>query len=321
MAIALTLLVLAGLTAVGAPRLLNRGSWPLREPVLALWVWQCVVAAVLLCCVLAMALSGSAAWGEVRGQLFAPAPSHVVEAYALPADGQRWAASLALVLACGGLWTAVMLTREVREARALRRRRRVALLARAPRLPGEETEPGDRLVVLESPRSDAWLLPGPSPRLVITTSALRRLTSRQLDAVIAHEQGHVRARHHWLLYCAGALARGFPGVPVFAAFQEQVHRLTELAADDAASRRFGRVTTALALVGLNEDRGPVSCPDDPAAAPHGAEVPQRVSRLLTPAARLAPARRLRWTAAAAVLPVVPLLVAFAPGLSALGGVR
>ena len=29
----------------------------------------------------------------------------------------------------------------------------------------------------------------------------------------------------------------------------------ELAADDAASRRFGRLTIALALVELNEDRG------------------------------------------------------------------
>ncbi len=34
-----------------------------------------------------------------------------------------------------------------------------------------------------------------------------------------------------------------------------MHRLVELAADDVASRRFGRLTTALALVGLNEDRG------------------------------------------------------------------
>ncbi|TDC71589.1 M56 family metallopeptidase [Streptomyces hainanensis] len=315
MVIAITLLVLGGLTAATAPRVLARGSWPDREPVLALWVWQCVVVAVLLCCVLAMALSGAAAWHGVRGQLFAPAPTQVVDAYALHAAGERWPAALALLLAGGGAWTAVMLTREVRAARSERRRRRAGLLARAPRLPGEEaeaTEATDRLIVLEDARPDAWALPGSVPRLVITTGALRRLNRRQLDAVSAHEQGHARARHHWLLHCSGALARGFPGVPVFAGFRQQVHRLVELAADDVASRRFGRLTTALALVGLNEDRGVFGR----AAARH-AHVPHRVRRLLRPAERFSPPRRARLTAYATLLPAVPVLVTFAPGLSAL----
>ncbi len=314
MAIALALLILGGLTALLAPRVLARGSWAEREPVLALWVWQCVVAAVLLCCVLAMALSGAAGWHEVRGQVFAPAPQEVVDAYALHPDGERWAATVAVLLACGGLWTAVMLTREVRAARAAWHRRRAEMLARVPRLPGETAGSGGRLVVLEDPRPDAWLLPGHPPRLVITTAALRRLAPRQLDAVLAHEQGHARARHHWLRYCAGALAAGFPRVPVFAAFRLQVDRLVELAADDVASRRVGRLTTALALVGLNEHRGVFGDPVGPRAL-----VPQRVSRLLAPGRRLPAARRVRMTAAAAAIPAVPLLVAFAPGLSALGG--
>ncbi|RKN04423.1 M56 family metallopeptidase [Streptomyces radicis] len=313
MVIAITLLVLGALTAATAPRLLARVSWPDREPVLALWVWQCVVAAVLLCCVLAMALSGAAAWQGVRGQVFAPAPSQVVDAYALHPEGQSWAAAVAVLLACGGAWTAVMLTREVRAARAARRRRHAELLARAPRLPWEAADAGDRLVVLEDERPDAWLLPGPTGRLVITTGALRRLNRRQLDAVLAHERGHARARHHWLLHCSGALASGFPLVPVFDAFRQQVHRLVELAADDVASRRFGRLTTALALVGLNEDRGVF------AHEGHHAQVPQRVHRLLTPGERLTAARRLRLTALATLVPAVPLLVAFAPGLRALGG--
>ncbi|MGK5531060.1 M56 family metallopeptidase [Streptomyces sp. URMC 129] len=312
MVIAITLLVLGGLTAAAAPRVLARVSWPDREPVLALWVWQCVVAAVLLCCVLAMALTGAAAWHEVRGQVFGPAPSQVVEAYGLQFGERRWAAGVAVLLASGGVWTAVMLTREVRVARAVRRRRRAELLARSPRLPWEAADAGDRLIVLEGDRPDAWLLGGPSPRLVISTAALRRLNRRQLDAVIAHEQGHARARHHWLLHCSGALANGFPRVPVFAAFRHQVHRLVEMAADDVASRRFGRLTTALALVGLNEDRGVFAC------HAHHAHVPHRVHRLLTPAPRLSVPRRLRLTAAATLVPAVPLLVTFAPGLTALG---
>ncbi|MGW1668351.1 M56 family metallopeptidase [Streptomyces sp. NPDC002324] len=305
------LLLLGALIAVVAPRLLARADWPDREPVVALWVWQCVVAAVLLCCVLAMALSAAAAWAAVRGRVFAPAPDGVVEAYAL-GGGSRWAVGTAVALACGGLWTGAMLVREIVRARRQRHRRHAELRLRAPLLPGEEPD-GDRLVVVEGERPDAWWLPGAAPRLVITTAALRRLEERQVDAVVAHEQGHARARHHWLLHCAAALAGGFPRVPVFAAFRDEMHRLVELAADDTASRRHGRLTIALALVGLNEDRGvfgPCPTPED--------HVPRRVDRLLAPPRRLTPARRLRLTACAALVPVVPVLVAFVPALRALG---
>ncbi|MGW3417316.1 M56 family metallopeptidase [Streptomyces phaeochromogenes] len=304
------LLLLGALAAVLAPRLLARTDWQDREPVVALWVWQCVVMAVLLCCALSMTLSAAAAWQAVRGHVFAPAPHAVVESYALA--GGPWAAATAVALALGGVWSAAMLAREITRARTRRRRRRAELLVRAPVLPGEE--PGsDRLVVLEGERPDAWWLPGAAPQLVITTAALRRLKGRQLDAVLAHEQGHAQARHDWLLHSSAALANGFPQVPVFAAFRDEMHRLVELAADDMASRRFGRLTIALALVELNEDRGVFG----PCPTPQ-AHVPQRVHRLLTPPDRLPPARRLRLTAAAALVPVIPVLVTFVPGLRALG---
>ncbi|MFI6369927.1 M56 family metallopeptidase [Streptomyces sp. NPDC050546] len=305
------LLLLGALTAVVAPRLLARADWPDREPVVALWVWQCAVAAVLVCCALSMTLSAAAAWHAVGGHVFATAPSAAVEAYALGTAGP-WAATTAVALACGGLWSAAMLVREVGRARARRRSRRADLLVRAPLLPGEVAVSG-RLVVLESERPDAWWLPGTPPQLVVTTAALRRLKGRQLDAVLAHEQGHARARHDWLLNCSSALAGGFPQVPVFAAFRDEMHRLVELAADDTASRRFGRLTTALALVELNEHRGVFG----PCPTPQ-AHVPARVHRLLTPPDRLTAAHRLRLTAAAALVPVVPVLLAFVPGLRALG---
>ncbi|MEU5544267.1 M56 family metallopeptidase [Streptomyces sioyaensis] len=310
MMVPLALMILGVLAAAMAPRLMARSDWPDREPVLALWVWQCVVAGVLLCCLLAMSLSAAAAWESVRSPVFGFAPHVVVEAYALKGYGP-WAGALALLLAGGGAWTAVTLTREVRAARARRRQRRAELLRRSPLLPGEEPA-GERLVVLEGDRPEAWWLQQSSPQLVITTSALRRLKGRQLDALIAHEQGHARARHDLLLHCASALAVGFPQIPVFAAFRDQVHRLVELAADDVASRRFGRLTIALALVELNEDRGVFGpCPAQLA------QVPERVDRLLSPAPRFTPGRRLRMTAVAALVPAVPLLVTFIPGLRAL----
>lgn len=311
MTVPFVLLVLGALTAAMAPRLLSRADWPEREPVLALWVWQCVVAAVLLCCLSALALTASATWAAVRGHVFAFAPHGVVDAYGLSEYG-RGAAALAVMLALGGLWTMAMLTREVRAARGRRRQRRAELRVRSPRLPGEDVPAGERLVVLEDPRSDAWWLSGAEPQLVITTAALQRLRGRQLDAVLAHEQGHMRARHDVLLHCAGALAGGFPQVPVFAAFRDQVHHLVELAADDTASRRVGRLTTALALVQLNEERGVFGPAPTPLAG-----LPGRVHRLLDPAPRLPLARRVRMSACALLVPAVPLLIAFGPGLGAL----
>ncbi|MYZ07406.1 M48 family metalloprotease [Streptomyces sp. SID2999] len=309
MSVPVALLLLGILTSVAAPRLLARADWPDREPVVALWAWQCVVAAVLLCCALSMTLSAAAAWQEVRGHLFSGAPHGVVEAYALGAAGP-WAAPTAVTLACGGLWTLAMLAGEVLHARRRRRVGQAELLRRAPLLPGEE--PGGRLVVLEGDRPDAYWLPGATPRLVVTTAALRRLKGSRLDALLAHEQDHARFRHDWLLHCSAALAGGFPQVRVFAAFRDEMHRLVELAADDTASRRFGRVTTALALVDLNEDRGVFG----PSPTPE-AQLPQRVNRLLTAPPRLPAPHRLRLTATAALVPVLPVIVAFVPGLRAL----
>ncbi|MFF4170561.1 M56 family metallopeptidase [Streptomyces sp. NPDC001744] len=309
--VSLALFLLGLLTALAAPRPLSRADWVEREPVVALWVWQCVVAAVLLSFALSMTFSASAAWQAVRGRLFAPAPRAVVDAYELGTTGP-WSAVLAVALAAGGVWSGAMLGREIGLARARLRRRRHDLLARVPLLPGEEPD-GERLVVLEGERAGAWWMPGPTPRLVVTTAALRRLKGRQLDAVLAHEQGHARARHDWLLHCSAALAAGFPGVPVFAAFREEMHRLVELAADDVASRRFGRLTVALALVGLNEERGVFGPGPGPDAG-----LPQRVDRLLAAAPRLTAGRRLRLTATASLVPVVPVLVAFLPAFGALG---
>ncbi|MBT2407782.1 MULTISPECIES: M56 family metallopeptidase [unclassified Streptomyces] len=305
------LLLLGALTAVLAPRLLARAEWPEREPVVALWAWQCAVGAVLLCFALSMLLSAAAAWLAVRGPLFSVAPRGVADAYGLGAAGGAWAAFTALALAGGGLWTGAMLAREVLRARARRRVQGAELRVQAPLLPGEDPA-GARLVVLEGPRPDAWWQPGTIPQLVVTTAALDRLKGSQLDAVLAHEQGHVAARHDWLLHCSRALAGGFPQVPVFAAFEAEMHRLVELAADDVASRRFGRLTIALALVGLNEDRGVFG----PCATPQ-THVPQRVSRLLSAAPRLSAGRRLRLTALATLVPAVPLAVAVVPALTAL----
>ncbi|MGA5808347.1 M56 family metallopeptidase [Streptomyces cellulosae] len=306
----LLLSVVAATAAVPVPRLLTRASWPEREPVVALWVWQCLVATVLLCCLTALALGAAAVFGTVRAQLFAPAPPAVTAAYDL-AHASPWTAVLTVLLACGAAWTTAMLGRELLEARRRRARARADLRDRAPDLPAGLPEGRGPLLVLEEEYPDAWWMPGSPPQLIVTTGALQRLTDHQLDAVLTHERGHARARHDWLLHLSAALAAGFPRVPLFAHFCEQTHRLVELSADDTASRRCGHLTTALALIELNQHRGVLSC-----SSSHRL-LGERVDRLLEPPPRLGRRHRALTTAAASLVPLLPLLITFAPGLTAL----
>ncbi|EGX61638.1 integral membrane protein [Streptomyces zinciresistens K42] len=311
MTVCLLLLSVLGLTAaVPAPRALTRAAWPEREPVLALWVWQCLVATVLLSCLAALALGTAAVFGTVRAQLFAPAPPSVTEAYDLSA-APVWAVALTLVLACGAAWTAAMLGRELVEARRRRSLARAHLRERAPDLPAGLGPARGPLLVLEDEYPDAWWMPGSPPQLIVTTGALHRLTGHQLDAVLTHERGHARAHHDWLLHLSTALATGFPRIPLFAHFCDQTHRLVELSADDTASRRCGHLTTALALIELNQHRGVLSC-----ASTHRL-LGERVDRLLQPPPRLGRRDRALTTTAATLVPLLPLLITFAPGLTAL----
>ena len=312
MVICLLLLSVVVLTAaVPVPRALVRAGWPEREPVVALWVWQCLVATVLLCCLTALVLGAAAVFGTVRAQLFAPAPPAVTAAYDL-SSAPVWAASLTLLLACGAAWTTAMLARELVEARRRLGVTRAHLRERAPELPaGLEAMARGPLLVLEDEYPDAWWMPGHPPQLVVTTGALHRLTDPQLDAVLTHERDHARAHHDWLLHLSSALATGFPRVPLFAHFRDQTHRLVELAADDTASRRCGHLTTALALIELNQHRGVLSC-----SSSHRL-LGERVDRLLQPRPRLGRRRRALTTTVAALVPLLPLLIAFAPGLKAL----
>ncbi|MFG3098520.1 M56 family metallopeptidase [Streptomyces sp. NPDC048202] len=306
----LLLTVLALTAAVPAPRALTRADWPEREPVVALWVWQCLVATVLLCCLTALVLGAAAVFHTVRDHVFAPAPPAVTAAYDLSA-APAWATALTLLLASGAAWTTAMLGRELTEARRRRGAARAQLRERAPDLPAGLPPARGPLLVLEDEYPDAWWMPGHPAQLVVTTGALHRLTGHQIDAVLTHERGHARAHHDWLLHLSSALATGFPRIPLFAHFCDQTHRLVELAADDTASRRCGHVTTALALIELNQHRGVLSC-----ASSHRL-LGERVDRLLEPPPRLRRGHRALTTALAALVPLLPLLITFAPGLTAL----
>ncbi|MFJ3660035.1 M56 family metallopeptidase [Streptomyces sp. NPDC090119] len=307
----LLLLAAVSLTAgVPVARALNRATWPEREPVLGLWVWQCLVATALLGCLTALVLGTAAVFRTVRDALFDSAPPGVLAAYGFSA-APAWATGLTLLLAAGAAWTAAVLAGRFRAVHQTRVATRDRLRDRAPELPGGLPAANGPLLVLEDEYPDAWWLPGSPSQLVVTTGAMHRLTDRQLDAVLTHERGHARARHDWLLHLSAAFAEGFPRVPLFTHFCAQTHRLVELAADDTAARRCGHVTTALALIELNQHRGVFSCASSRRA------LGDRVDRLLAPPPRLRRRRRALITVAAMLTPSLPLLITFAPGIDAL----
>ncbi|MFF8404043.1 M56 family metallopeptidase [Streptomyces sp. NPDC015684] len=279
----LLLCALALAAAVPVARALNRATWPERSPVLGLWVWQCLVTTALLSCLTAPVLGTAAVFRTVRDHLFGSAPPGVAAAYQL-FSAPGWTTALTLPMAAGAAWTVAVLVGQLRAVRRARGAARARLRERAPELPAGLPAGRGPLLVLEEEYPDAWWMPGSPSRLVVTTGALRRLTDRQLDVVLTHERGHARARHDWLV---------------------------ELAADDTAARHCGHVTTALALVELNQHRGVLSC------ASSRRLLDDRVNRLLTPPPTLEPRQRTRIAIAAALGPLLPLLIGFAPGIDAL----
>ncbi|MDI5974344.1 M48 family metalloprotease [Streptomyces sp. SL13] len=322
--------------AVLAPRLLCRARWQDREPVVALWVWQCVVAAVLLCFGLSLLVTAAALCPPLRDELFYDAPRRVQQAYGL-ATGGDWRGVFAAVLFTGTVHLVLHLFREAHLARISRRRRYDEIRQAAPALPGETRERAallgrraEHLLVMENPRPQAWSLPLPTRplQLVVSTGAMRRLSAEQLDAVLAIERAHARARHHLLVQSAGALATAFPAAALFTAYADNSARLVELAADDAAAHRHGNLATALALLDLNEarvgagaGRRGVPLPWTPGTPPPppAERIAARVDRLLTGPPRLRPVQRLHLTAAGLLIISVPVLVVLAPGLGALLG--
>jgi len=113
-------------------------------------------------------------------------------------------------------------------------------------------------VVLDSPEPAAYCLPRSGGGLVVvTTGAASRLSLRQLLAVLEHERAHLDGHHHLLLGLGQALSRVVPGLRLFRRLGDQVHRLLEMQADDAAARIHGPRTVASAIAAMGAASAPL----------------------------------------------------------------
>jgi Zn-dependent protease with chaperone function len=224
---ALHLVVTLAICAVAA-HFLVRARWVWWTPGTGIALWQMLAATWVLSLAGVLITAGLDPYE-------APIP-RALSAWA--SDPLSTAAQDALVvsgLAVPALVVAVLIGSWAGVARIRRRHRDVlALVGRT-----DEAAPG--ALVVDHPAAVAYCLPGTPSSVVLSTGALRSLSTAELHAVLAHERSHARERHDLVLLPFVALRRCAPRVA------DAVALLVEMRADDRACRDHGPDALASAL--------------------------------------------------------------------------
>src|ERR1700683_2106533 len=288
-------------------RMLGRARWTARAPLLGIVVYLAagwsVIAAVGLAG-LTLAVHATALGGGLS-QLIEACVHRLRATYGTP--GGATVAGLGLTMA-----GAVVARTALTATTYLRVTGRQALHhAQTARLVGGPAPPLGAVLV-EHAQPAAYCVAGRQPTVILTTAAVQALDPGQLDAVLAHERAHLAGRHHRLLALARIGREVLPFVPLMRDAEEQVARLVELHADDAATRARDPRLLATALVVLATGASPASA----LAAGANASV-QRIHRLLGPGEPLGRARRRLVRGAAVALALTPVLLALTPAVVAL----
>ncbi|MEV0779617.1 M56 family metallopeptidase [Streptomyces sp. NPDC050428] len=299
------LLGYAAAVGVLAPRVMLRGGWPHRAPVLAAAVWFALGTSFSVCVALA-ALHLATPGAHLHGILYS---CGVALGVGPPDAGAVRRLGVGVSAAVPTAQLAAFAHHALR-ARAARSRHR-AILDKVGR-------PSASLgaTVLDHMTPTAYCLPGHRSRIVVSSGAVDLLTETEIAAVVAHERVHIAGRHHLLLAAARAFAVVFRGVPLARHLGQQIPLLLEMAADDGALRRHPHRTLVTAMFEM-ASAGAVAKGAVPkgALSAGGRTVPIRLRRILAPARRTRPAFRAVVAGAAVLMPLLPLLLACPPGLA------
>lgn len=301
----LALLVYAVAVGTVGACLLRRGSWFQRAPRLGVLVWQVLSGSIVLALVFAgVALAVPVApFTFDLAMLLDTCVMLLREQYSTPggvASGVGGAV-LALGVLARASYCAATAGWRTRSRRAWQRGQ-LALVARR--------DADLDALVLEHPRPAAYCVPGRSGAVVVTSATLGKLDADQLAAVLHHERAHLRGRHHLAVLGAEVLRAAFPFVPALRYAADEVGRLTEMIADDYATRRCGRLALASALIHLADGSAPVG-----ALGAGGATVLSRVRRLASPEQPLGALSSLVVLSGLAVLSLAPLALIAVPALA------
>ena len=94
----------------------------------------------------------------------------------------------------------------------------------------------DGIEILASDQPIAFAVPGRRGGVVLSDSLLSLLRRDEQRVVVAHENAHLRHRHHLYIHLVGACAAG---LPFLKPFSNRVKYLTERWADEVAAERIG----------------------------------------------------------------------------------
>ncbi|MEV0351529.1 M56 family metallopeptidase [Nonomuraea sp. NPDC050680] len=296
------------LAAVG-PSLLRRVSWAERAPRLAIAAWQSLTVAVIGAAMLAglTVVVPASAFGAGLAQALNACVMMLRDSYATPQGALVVTAALVASIAITARLM-YSLGAELMFAWWERHRHLTVLQMVARR----DARLG--VLVVDHDAALAYCLPGRGGPIVLTTSALAALDDRQLAAVLAHERAHLRGRHHLLTATARGLRRAFPFIALFATAEQEIDRLAELAADDAAVQASDRLTVADALLTLASDQRTPA----PALAAATHHTGQRVRRLLAHSPPLRTTATLAIGILARAAMAAPLVIAAVPAVVAIG---
>jgi Zn-dependent protease with chaperone function len=296
----------AGLGILG-PAMLARARWTARAPLLAIVTYLAAgwsVIAALGLAGLTLAVHATALGGGLS-DLIGACVHRLQATYGTP--GGATVAALGLILA-GAVAARTALTAMAHFRTA---ERQALQHAQTARLVGQP-EPTLGAVVVEHAQPAVYCVAGRQPTVILTTGAVQALDPGQLDAVLAHERAHLTGRHHWLLAMARIGREVLPFLPLMRDAEEQVARLVELHADDAATRARDPRLLATALVVLATAPSPA-----PALAAGATDSVQRIHRLLGRGEPLGRARRHLLRATATALALTPVVLALTPAVVAL----
>ncbi len=301
----------ATVAATVGPRVLRGAAWEERYPRAAIAAWQALSAST----VTAVLLAGlSAAMPMTAGAITATSPADFLRTCAMLLLDQYATPSGALATT-GGLGVATVVSVRILGS-AARTAHRVTRARRAQRLRLAvlaHRDPATGILVLDHAEAAAYCVPGRGGRVVVTSGALGRLGSGELEAVLAHERAHLRGRHDVVVAAATVLRDAFGFVPLLAAAADRIPQLVEMAADDAATRSADRRCLAQALLSLGGAPTPTGL-----LGAGGSTAAARVRRLVAPHRHFGVVRGLAVSAGIAAVLMLPLALATLPVLAAVG---
>ncbi|MBQ1098263.1 M56 family metallopeptidase [Streptomyces sp. b94] len=221
--------------------------WPYRTPCAALVLW-------LAACLGALSGLLMATYGLVVH--FEGIAEH--ETLRIPFD------LTAVVLAWMFVARVIRAYARLHRQSSMRRERHLTLLSLFGR--ADEQIPA---VILPIRQPLAYSVPGPDGgHAVLSDVVLAEFSVEEVDSVLAHEQAHLRQRHHLLTQFADAFCAALPKRRFAVRFAERFHGLIEMRADCAARVQCGRHVTASALARMAYDKSlePDIASDCPVAA-------------------------------------------------------